>query len=111
MLLHLRSWSRRQADGHELPGVGWVVLDDGPVRHAVRLQEASKGLEALRVGLENNGVRAGTQAAWGRFSGRMADLGREDTSRQIGPDNHIVGNGVCRGGLTVNRSSWTYGSP
>lgn len=34
----------------------------------------------------------------------MRDLGRKDASRQVWPDDDVVGDGVCRGGLTVNRA-------
>jgi len=62
----------------------------------VRLQEALELEEALGVGREHNGVRAGAQAAWGRFSGRMADLGCEDPTGEVGPDDDVVGYRVGR---------------
>lgn len=110
MPLHLRAWGGLQANGHELAGVGGIVLDDGPVRHPGGLQAALEGLEVILPGLEHNGVRARSQAAWGRFSGRVADLCCEDPAGEVRPDDDVVVEGVCRGGLTVNRSSWTYGN-
>jgi hypothetical protein len=107
MLLHLRSRTRLQTDGHQLAAVGRVVLYDGSVGHAVGLQAASKALEVLWVSLEHNGVRAGAEAAWGRFSCCVGDLRCEGSSREVRADYDVVRDGVGggRGGLTVNRSS------
>ena len=106
ILLYLQTWSGLQTNGHELPGVGGIVLDDGPVRHAERLQAASEGLKVVLVSLEHNGVRAGAEAAWGRFSCCVCDLRCEGSSREVGPHYDVVGDGVGggRGGLTVNRA-------
>jgi hypothetical protein len=62
-------------------------------------------VEVILGGLEHDGVGAGSQAAWGRFSGCVGNLRGEDAKRQIGSDDDVVGDWVCRGGLTVNRSS------
>lgn len=104
MLLYLQTWTGLQTDGHELAAVGPIVLDNSSVGHASGLQTPSKGLEVVLVSLEHNGVCAGAEAAWGRFSCCVRDLRCEGSSREVGSHYDVVGDGIGRGGLTVNRS-------
>jgi hypothetical protein len=87
---HLLS-PRRAADGHELPRVGRVVLDDSLAWHPDELEPCRDRLECALVGDdEHDGVRAARQVPRAALSARVQKVRGEDAQRKVATDNRVV---------------------